>query len=264
MVGIRHFVHQPAGALRRYVREMLWVRSDRPRLQALLPETTLTLVFRQSGSAWLYNELLPVAIVSGLQQRTRLVHHAGDSSLIIVRFTEVGAAAILHDRADLLYNQTVALDTVLPRQHIDQVQNILADTHDLKQEILAVERFLSARIDAKREIPPQLEAAAQMVRDTEGRSSITAIARHVGMSHSALERHFRATVGATPKNLCRLARLHYVCRLWETGKSLTEIAFEAGYFDQPHLVRDFRLFAGASPEEFFLTTRPRNLPTFYK
>jgi methylphosphotriester-DNA--protein-cysteine methyltransferase len=81
---------------------------------------------------------------------------------------------------------------------------------------------------------------------------------------SALERQFRAVVGASPKSLARLARLQHVCRLWDAGRSLTEIAFEAGFSDQPHLVRDFRLFTGTAPEQFFLSATPRNLPTFYK
>lgn len=127
-----------------------------------------------------------------------------------------------------------------------------------------MERFLTSRISAQKEISPQIEAAAQMIRNSEGRSSITAIARHAAMSQSALERHFRAAVGTTPKSLSRLARLHHVCRLWDTGKNLTEIAFEAGYCDQPHMVHDFRLFTGTSPEEFFRSASPRNLPTFYK
>ena len=103
-----------------------------------------------------------------------------------------------------------------------------------------------------------------MIRSSEGRSSIAAIARHAAVSQSALERHFRAAVGATPKKVSRQARLHHVCRLWDAGKPLTEIAFEAGYCDQPHMVRDFRLFTGTSPEEFFLSASPRSLPTFYK
>src|SRR3981081_3922043 len=114
--GGRQFVYRPAGTLRRYVREILWVRSEQPRLQMLLPETTLTLVLRQSGRVSLHSEALPCAIVSGLQQRTRVVEHAAHSSLIVVRFTEVGAPAILHDRVDLLYNRTVRLDAVLPRR----------------------------------------------------------------------------------------------------------------------------------------------------
>jgi AraC-like DNA-binding protein len=52
--------------------------------------------------------------------------------------------------------------------------------------------------------------------------------------------------------------------LWDAGKTLTEIAFAAGYSDQPHMVHDFRLFTGASPEAFFRQATPRNLPTFYK
>jgi methylphosphotriester-DNA--protein-cysteine methyltransferase len=84
------------------------------------------------------------------------------------------------------------------------------------------------------------------------------------MSQSALERHFRAAVGATPKKLSRLARLQYVRQLWNAGKSLTDIAFAAGYTDQPHMVRDFQLFTGTSPEKFFRNSSPQNLPTFYK
>ena len=84
------------------------------------------------------------------------------------------------------------------------------------------------------------------------------------MSQSALERHFRIATGATPKMFSRLARLQRVCRLWDSGKNLTTIAFEAGYTDQPHMVRDFQLFTGMSPLQYFLASSPRNLPTFYK
>lgn len=260
---MHHFVHQPVGILRRYVREILWLRSKRPRAQVLLPETTVTLALQQSGSASLQNESLPNAVVSGLQQRARMVEHTSDSSLIIVRFTEVGAAAILHDRVDLLYNRTVQLDDLLPRQEIDAVQNRLADTPEVRRQVLAMESFLASQIRARGVISPQIEAAAQMIRTFEGRSSIAAVADHAAMSQSALERHFRAAVGATPKRLSRLARLQHVCRLRDSGKNFTEIAFEAGYSDQPHMVHDFQLFTGTSPERF-LQTSPRNLPTFYK
>jgi AraC-like DNA-binding protein len=264
MSEVSHFVYQPQGFLRRYVREILWVRSEHARVQFLLPETALTLVLRQSGAASLQNQDLPHAIVSGLQERVRMVEHRPNSSLVIVRFTEVGASPILHDRADLFYNQTVALDDVLPRQEIDDIQNILADTGNMRQQIMSVECFLASRIRGLDPISPQIESAVQMIRISEGRSSIAALARHAAMSQSSLERHFRAQVGATPKRHSRLARLQHICRLWDNGKNLTEIAFEAGYSDQPHMVHDFRLFTGTSPERFFRKASPRNLPTFYK
>jgi AraC-like DNA-binding protein len=267
MSEVRYCVHQPSSALRRHVREILWVHSQRSRVQVLLPETTLTLVLRQSGSASMRNEALPNAIISGLQQRTRFVEHEANSALLIVRFTEVGAPAILHDRVDLLYNRTAPLDSVLPWRDIDHLQNVLTDARDLQQHFMAVERFLIRRIRTQhgtipQGISPQIEAAAQMIRRSQGRSSIAAIAHHAAMSQSALERHFRVAVGVTPKKLSRLARLQHVCRLWNTGKSLTAISFEAGYCDQSHMVRDFRLFTGTSPEEFFRDARAHNLPIF--
>ena len=145
MSEVRQFVHRPTGTLRRYVREILWVRSELPRVQVLLPETTLTLVLRQAGAASLDNENLPCAIVSGLQQRIRMVEHAVGSSLVIVRFTEVGAPAILHERADRLYGRTMALDAVLPRRKIDRIQNTLADARETRLQILQMERFLTSQ-----------------------------------------------------------------------------------------------------------------------
>ena len=264
-----HFVHRPGGLLRRYVREILWISSARPRAQVLLPETTLTMVLRQSGSVSLLNEPLPDAIISGLQIRSRRVEHGANSSIVVIRFTEIGGAAILRDRADLLYNRTAPLEAVLPKPEIEEVQNTLAGTRERQKQAAALEQFLRRRIynrnhTSRLDVSPQIEAAARMIRGAHGRHSIATIAHRTAMSLSALERQFRATVGASPKQLCRLARLHYVCGLWDTGRSLTEIAAEAGYTDQSHMVRDFQLFTGTSPTQFFLSASPRNLPTFYK
>ena len=180
-----------------------------------------------------------------------------------------GGAAVPRARADLLYNRTLPLEAVLPKQEIEEVQNTLAGTWERRKQAAALEQFLIRRIYnrnhiSRLDVSPQIEAAARMIRGTHGRHSIATIAHHTAMSISALERQFRATVGASPKQLSRLARLHYVCGLWDTGRSLTEIAAEAGYTDQSHLVRDFQLFTGTSPTQFFLSASPRNLPTFYK
>jgi AraC-like DNA-binding protein len=261
---IRHVVHQPGIELRPYVREMIWVSSEHPRAQTLVPETTLTLVLRQSGVVSLNGENLPSAVVSGLQERARTVQHGTNSSIIVVRFTDIGAPAILHERVDLLYARTAPLDQFISTNSIERVQNQLAEARTMSEQIALVERFLGERVQPRNGATAQIAAAAGMIRASGGTAQITDIARRVAMSQSALERHFRTVTGATPKMFSRLARLHQVCRLWDEGMSLTTIAFEAGYTDQPHLVRDFQLFTGMSPQQFFRANSPRNLPTFYK
>ena len=52
-----------------------------------------------------------------------------------------------------------------------------------------------------------------------------------------------------PKMYARILRFSKAYRLHEANPQLnwTEIAYEAGYFDQMHMVRDFRTFAGVNP-----------------
>jgi AraC-like DNA-binding protein len=261
---MHHFVYRPDEALRRYVREILFLDSRVPRRQALMPETTATLMLQQSGSSSLNGQVLPSAIVSGLQSGTRTVEMSANSFIVIVRFTEIGASAFLRDRIDTLYDLAVPLDDLLHRADIDRVQNALAAAVNAEGRSVAVEHFLRSQLRLVYMPDQQIEAGARLIRKLSGRVSIDKLARHLETSHSKLERRFRAEVGATPKTLSRLARLQNVCRLWDAGKPLTEIAYEAGFSDQPHLIHDFKGFTGAAPEVFLSRRAPRNLPTFYK
>lgn len=77
----------------------------------------------------------------------------------------------------------------------------------------------------------------------------------MGLSQSALERRFRKAVGTSPKQFASISRLQYVSSRYAAGGSLSEIAHDAGYFDQPHFVKDFKAFTGQPPDAFFRTTR---------
>ena len=264
MLGLHHFVYRPEESLRRYVREILFLDSRAPRLQALMPETTPTLMLQQSGFSSLNGQVLPSAVVSGLQSSTRTAEVSANSAIVIVRFTEIGASVVLRDRIDTLYDLTVPLDDVLNRADVDRLQNALADAVNAQERRVAVEHFLRGQLRLAYVPNQQIEAAARLIRKLSGRISIDELARHLETTHSTLERRFRAEVGATPKALSRLARLQNVCRLWDTGKRLTEIAYEAGFSDQPHLIHDFKRFTGIAPEAFLSQRVPRNLPTFYR
>lgn len=86
-----------------------------------------------------------------------------------------------------------------------------------------------------------------------GNVEVDQLARQTGISNRQLERKFSASVGLSPKVFSRLMRFHTSLRLLksDTIKSLTDIAYAAGYFDQSHFIREFREFAGLSPGEYF-------------
>jgi AraC-like DNA-binding protein len=63
---------------------------------------------------------------------------------------------------------------------------------------------------------------------------------------------FRGAVGLPPKIYGRVVRFQRAVEriVAEPGASLTDVAFAAGYSDQPHFTRDFREFAGVSPGDY--------------
>ncbi|OQY02338.1 MAG: hypothetical protein B6I20_06980 [Bacteroidetes bacterium 4572_117] len=71
-------------------------------------------------------------------------------------------------------------------------------------------------------------------------------------NYKKIERRFIKNVGITPKIFSRIVRLNYALSLLKNGKkkSLTHIAFDAGYYDQAHFIKDFYCFTKSKPSKF--------------
>jgi len=74
------------------------------------------------------------------------------------------------------------------------------------------------------------------------------VAAQLNLSPRQLERRFRSRVGMPPKHFARIARFQRVFRAVEVADGgWVQAAAECGYYDQAHLIRDFRELAGAAP-----------------
>jgi AraC-like DNA-binding protein len=165
-------------------------------------------------------------------------------------FTPTGATALLDVPVEDLFNATMPLDCQVRRSRLDLLEEQLALTPDHRRRVELLERFLLEQLNGQR--PDLLVAdAVARIRLQHGSLRIGSLARHSGLSQSALERRFRRAVGTSPKKFATLIRLRNVVRLRQAGASLTEIAHSAGYADQAHFIKDFKRFAGQAPESFF-------------
>ncbi|MGZ5220708.1 MAG: helix-turn-helix domain-containing protein, partial [Chitinophagaceae bacterium] len=68
-----------------------------------------------------------------------------------------------------------------------------------------------------------------------------------------MERKFVSAIGLSPKQLSRVVRLQATLKMLEQQNfgSLTSLAYENGYYDQAHFIKDFKEFTGTSPKFFF-------------
>jgi len=68
---------------------------------------------------------------------------------------------------------------------------------------------------------------------------------------------FRDQIGLPPKTVARVLRFQRAIRLYDGGgASWVDVAYACGYADEAHFIKDFRRFAGATPQAFLATRHP--------
>lgn len=79
------------------------------------------------------------------------------------------------------------------------------------------------------------------------------LASHACFSRKQYERMFTENIGLTPKQFMRVVRFQYAIyrRSADKNLTLTSLAYECGYYDQSHMINEFREFSGVAPREFF-------------
>lgn len=86
------------------------------------------------------------------------------------------------------------------------------------------------------------------------RRSMDELERIAGMDRWTLARQFRAAFGTSPRRFRILRQLDSVRGALRQGKTLTEAALEAGFSDQSHMTRQFKLAYGMTPKRWLAAT----------
>jgi AraC-like DNA-binding protein len=120
--------------------------------------------------------------------------------------------------------------------------------------------------------PAAAGAAVAGVLAARGQVTVDALSRRLSVTTRHLERLFTSSVGLGPKRFARIVRLQEVMRRVQARPDRwVDVALDCGYADQPHLARDFRALAGATPEGWLRAqgvlaaqfTAPARLETFF-
>lgn len=93
----------------------------------------------------------------------------------------------------------------------------------------------------------------------KGQISVEDLAQNLKISTRHLERKFDERIGLSPKQLCQIfcfKNIFYL--LTQFPQDWASIALECGYYDQAHLIRDFKRYMGLSPNAYIKRQRDLN------
>lgn len=124
----------------------------------------------------------------------------------------------------------------------------LQDVPSLAAGKILVESFLLRRIHRFRQVLP-FDAAIRGMLFSDGLMTVEQTASLACLSLKQFERKCKERIGMNPKTYARILKFSKAYRLRETSPqhSWLQIAHESGYFDQMHMIRDFKTFAGVNP-----------------
>ncbi|MBZ2188999.1 AraC family transcriptional regulator [Alcanivorax sp. JB21] len=247
----------------RYISE-LWIASS-PGLpfcrERLLPDGRITLVIPLTANpATLYEgpygaqkQHFNGPFVCGIQTRDITIDTATQKHVMGASFLPGGSLPFLGGSARVLHNETLDLDAFWgARSH--QLHEQLLSASDDAQRFSLLESALLQQLIASPH-PAVTEAVARLSLNPAQR--ISPLANELGLGQRRFQQIFTETVGVPPKVFARIQRfsnlLYRTTNLQEADWSL--LALDNGYYDQAHLIREFRALSGMTPEAYLRSER---------
>jgi AraC-like DNA-binding protein len=153
--------------------------------------------------------------------------------------------------ADELAGRTVPWD-VLCGTHRDLPEQLAAAADDTER----VGLVLTALGEIHRPPDPTsrqlVEHAARRLGANGGGTTVRALAAELHLSERRLQQLFAAQIGLAPSVWRRLQRLHGTLRLLRMARTpqWAQMALRTGYYDQSHMINEFRALCGLTPRQF--------------
>ncbi len=250
---------QPAPALRGFVAAYGGYRDagGPPAVHRGLPSPYLTFIVTLDDDLELLEGDARTAfptLVGGLHLAPVTVVHDGRQSGVQISLHPLGARALFGcPAADLGPGNHVAAD-VAPRW-VDTLQDRVRSAGDWAGRFAALDAVLSAVVQSAT-IDRRVLAAWHAL--SRGGWSVGATADAVGWGTRRLAREFGSEFGVSPKTAARLGRFDRARRELQRPGSpllLADLAAGHGYYDQAHLAREFREFAGIAPSGWLAEER---------
>lgn len=188
------------------------------------------------------------AIVQGPSDRFGVRGTEGASAVVGVHFTPGGAAAFFGGALPALRNRTELLEDLWgpsARELRERMQAAASPHHALQ----LMHGHLLQRLRDATPIDPLAAFAIAAFRRDPARARVEPVQRASGCTPAQFIRRFEQAAGLTPKRFARVLRLGVLLpQIVRCGpRDWAQIAAGAGYFDQSHLIREFRQLAGITP-----------------
>ncbi len=200
--------------------------------------------------------------ISGIHKNYLSISAPQNSEMFVIQFKPTGAYPFLHTPIHKLNNSVIDAQKIVGNEILELHDKLLqASTSQDKFEL--AENWL---LNRHRESGPDQE-----LLDFFNKIAVQGDDKHQDAiaTYSKTQKHlinqFKKYFGLTPKNFQRIFRFNEILQQMQ-GKQYVEwsqIAYQCGYADQSHFIKEFKEFSGFNPQEFIKNDFNKDEPNFF-
>ena len=234
----------PIPQLAHLVRHFLILESHGPEkmLHRLIPDGNPGIVFHYGAPF----EPFPTNFVYGQVTRPHNLVSTGPIGVFIVVLRPYALSLLINRSASTLVNNVLALHELRGGWAVEKQ---LLRAVSAQQRLDVIQDFL-LRLDTR--LPdPMIDYGVRWLEDRET-PMIEELAGELSVGRRTLERAFLATIGISPKQYAGILRTQHFLKALSRAdtENITGLAYECGYYDQSHLIRDFKMRTGITPGKY--------------
>lgn len=219
------------------------------------PEHSMTFYVRDAQKfSYINTETIvtyPLCIINGIYTVPLYRYGANDFWAIKVVFQPSSLSQLKLLPVKEITNTFINAEEVL-KTEISFTMEQLCTMNELCDMIETIEGFLIHLM--KKAAPPQpIDKAISYLLQQEGTSSLDWLANQSYLCVRQFIRKFEEQVGISPKEFQKIIRFDRAFRMKNNHPHLNwlTIAFNCGYYDYQHLVKDFKTFTNLTPPAFY-------------
>lgn len=201
--------------------------------------------------------LLPASFIYGQISRFHDLRSGVRNGMLVVVLQPYALFRLTGMPAQELTDELISLPLVFGKAG-QQLENELLHAEDNNSRLQLIIQFLAGRVQQSRPGASSIILEAlPLIYQNSGWMQVAALSEGLHITERHLERKFREQVGLSPKQFLRTIRFRHQLKSLQQrpAPTLTQLAHNAGYYDQPHFNKEFRMLAGITPKQYMTETR---------
>ena len=221
----------------------------------VMPDCYVVMGFQYSGSLLLLQKSQQIKLnrcgISGLQTKYKEYKcSTSDTKTLLITFYPWAVPILFNESASALTNQALTLSDIFGQMLQDILEEQLLSLQTIEEIVPALEAFFSGlNTNKNKRVDEHFIKQMKQIMNRSVNSNVNHIAMDCGYTNRTLERRFKEYVGISPQKFLLLKRFQTTLMHLRNGMNWEEIMEFSTYYDQAHLIHEYKAFSGLTPSQ---------------